>query len=132
MKSSELADAVRRAVQRSSYAVLLGSEESGEIGEKAAARILGVGDEQYSEGETQKFETMSLDDLFQYLDEELLDQINYAVMLQIRLQGEADITRLGRYSRLMYALDDLINNAQHHIITTRRKYSEWKAAEVQA
>ena len=132
MKSSELADAVRRAVQRSSYAVLLGSAESDTLAGEAAARILGVGDEQYSEGEAQKFETMSLDELFQYLDEELLDQINYAVMLQIRLQREADITRLGRYSRLMDALDNLIDNAQHHIITTRRKYSEWKAAEVQA
>lgn len=51
----------------------------------AAARIKGVGHEQYSEPGYQKFEAMPLMDVFEYADEELLDLINYIVMLRIRL-----------------------------------------------
>jgi len=52
----------------------------------AAQRITGIGAEQYSNGDTQKFETMPLDELFEYADEELLDLINYATMTRIRLK----------------------------------------------
>lgn len=51
----------------------------------AASRIKGVGKEQYSEGSYQKFEAMPLIELFEYADEELLDLVNYALMLRIRL-----------------------------------------------
>lgn len=51
----------------------------------AAGRIKGVGNEQYSEGGYQKFESMPLIELFEYADEELLDLVNYAIMLRIRL-----------------------------------------------
>lgn len=51
----------------------------------AASRIKGVGKEQYSEGSYQKFEAMPLIELFEYADEELLDLVNYAIMLRIRL-----------------------------------------------
>ena len=51
----------------------------------AAERAETIGAEQYSDGQTQQFETMPLDELFEYADEELLDLINYAVMTRIRL-----------------------------------------------
>ena len=51
----------------------------------ATARIKGVGREQYEEPGFQKFEAMPLMELFEYADEELLDLINYTVMLRIRL-----------------------------------------------
>jgi hypothetical protein len=54
----------------------------------AQSRINGIGADQYHDAETgqQRFETMNLDDLFVFAEEELLDQINYAVMLRIRLR----------------------------------------------
>ena len=51
----------------------------------ATSRIKGVGNEQYSMGGFQKFEGMPLIELFEYADGELLDMINYGVMLRIRL-----------------------------------------------
>ncbi len=48
-------------------------------------RILTVGAEQYSEGDTQKFETMPLLELVQYAREEAQDLAVYAAMLDIRL-----------------------------------------------
>lgn len=51
----------------------------------AAGRIKGVGNEQYSMGGFQKFEGLPLIELFEMADEELLDLMNYAIMLRIRL-----------------------------------------------
>jgi hypothetical protein len=68
MNSRDLADAVAEVVT------------------DAQARILGVGHDQYAEGDTQKFETMPLADLLTYFEEELLDQINYSVMNIIRFR----------------------------------------------
>jgi hypothetical protein len=56
------------------------------IVKKAQSRILGVGHEQYAQQERQKFESVSIDDLLELSEEELLDQINYAVMGIIRLR----------------------------------------------
>jgi hypothetical protein len=53
--------------------------------ERCVKRIEGIGADQYAQEEDQKFETMDLDDLFEYANEELDDIINYAVMLRIRL-----------------------------------------------
>lgn len=63
----------------------LGNEVEDQIA-RLWTRIMGVGQEQY-EGEdgVQKFETMSLEGLFEYAREELDDIIVYAVMLRIRL-----------------------------------------------
>lgn len=133
MKSSELADYVRRLVKRSGYAVMLGSSETDEIAEQAAGRILGVGRDQYEEDEdTQKFETMDLDNLFQYLDEELLDQINYGAMLRIRVSSEPSPARLGEHWRLLEALESMVDDAEANLVRTRRAYTKWKEAEVQA
>jgi hypothetical protein len=52
----------------------------------AVTRVRGTGDEQYSQGDTQKFEGMNLDELFLWAEEELVDTVNYAVMLAIRLR----------------------------------------------
>ena len=50
-------------------------------------RVEGVGAQQYyQEGQPQKFETMDLDGLFEYAEEELRDLVVYAVMLRIRLR----------------------------------------------
>lgn len=53
-----------------------------------AGRIKGVGDEQYSmEGDSfQKFEEMTLDQLFKEFQEEVEDVSNYAAMLWIRME----------------------------------------------
>lgn len=52
---------------------------------QAITRVKGTGDDQYSEGETQQFEHMDIDELFEWAKEELYDTVNYAVMLGIRL-----------------------------------------------
>jgi len=52
----------------------------------AKDRVVGPGNEQYSYGESQQFEKMNLEDLFQYTYEELQDVAVYATMLQIRLK----------------------------------------------
>lgn len=51
----------------------------------AQNRILGVGAEQYTESDGQRFESMELADLVDYVREETLDLINYGVMLTIRI-----------------------------------------------
>lgn len=72
---------------------------SGELANKvldvclaAQRRIIDVGGPQYSSGIVrQAFEHESLDDLLQELEDELLDQINYAAMaiLKIRARRQA-------------------------------------------
>lgn len=42
--------------------------------------------EQYSHGDTQNFETLEIDKVFEWAEEELIDIVNYAVMLTIRLR----------------------------------------------
>jgi hypothetical protein len=59
----------------------------------AQDRIMGVGREQYSQGDMQKFELMPLDHLLEYFEEELLDQINYAVMNTIRIRRIRQVLR---------------------------------------
>lgn len=49
------------------------------------ARILGVGKEQYDEGDKQKFESMSLQEIITYAMEEVEDGIAYNVMLRYKL-----------------------------------------------
>lgn len=57
-----------------------------DLADEVSARVLGVGAEQYSQGDTQKFELMPVDELFRWANEELQDIIVYAVMLQLRLE----------------------------------------------
>lgn len=66
------------------------ADKVAEITAEAQARILGVGQEQYAQGDSQKFETMPLADLLTYFEEELLDQINYSVMNIIRFRRMRD------------------------------------------
>ena len=51
----------------------------------AADRVLTVGDDQYSNGGRQKYEAMSEAELRHELIEELLDVINYACMIAIKV-----------------------------------------------
>ena len=53
---------------------------------RATSRVLGVGQEQYDQGDSQKFETMPLGDLVEGALEELDDVIVYSVMTQIRFR----------------------------------------------
>jgi hypothetical protein len=63
-------------------------EEIAAIVAEAQSRVNGAGGTEYGTDETvQKFESMDLDDLFDYFVEELLDQINYAVMNIIRVRA---------------------------------------------
>jgi hypothetical protein len=54
--------------------------------EECRERVMGVGHDQYSVGNKQRFEIMLLDDLFEYAEEELRDLVIYACMLRIRLR----------------------------------------------
>lgn len=68
MTSEELADAVEDAIRRT------------------RGRVLGVGLEQYDEGDIQRFEWMELDELLDWTLEEVDDLVVYGVMLGIRLR----------------------------------------------
>ncbi|MGW6571642.1 hypothetical protein ACWGAN_05630 [Streptomyces sp. NPDC054945] len=54
------------------------------IGE-CRSRILGIGAEQYDEGDGQNFERMPLHELIRYAREEAQDLAVYAAMIDIRL-----------------------------------------------
>lgn len=68
MKSEDLADEVEELITR------------------CRARVLGTGNEQYSYGDTQKFETLPLLELIDWAMEEVEDSAAYAVMQHIRLR----------------------------------------------
>lgn len=70
MRSIELADRVEETIR------------------EARSRIVGVGQDQYSlEGdEVQRFERRSLAELITELRAEVIDQINWAVMMDVMLQ----------------------------------------------
>lgn len=57
------------------------------LGEAAASRIEGIGNEQYSDGEgkPQKFETMSVDHMYNELLDELADVFAYLSMITIKI-----------------------------------------------
>jgi len=65
----------------------------------AVARVKGVGNEQYSMQGYQKFEALTLPGLFEYADEELLDLMNYLVMLRIRFI---------RLASALFSADDIV------------------------
>lgn len=63
-------------------------DEIAAIVAEAQNRVNGAKGTEYGTDETvQKFESMDIDDLFGYFEEELLDQINYAVMNLIRIRS---------------------------------------------
>jgi hypothetical protein len=49
-------------------------------------RATGIGAEQYSDGDTQQFETMTMDELREMTKQELQDVVNYTVMQHIRFE----------------------------------------------
>lgn len=72
--------------------VLNDDDESREFTRLAADRIRSSGAEQYFDAEKHKmlFETMPVDDLFQYAEEEALDLANYAYMLWQRAESSTE------------------------------------------
>jgi hypothetical protein len=67
----------------------------------AQARVRGVGAEQYTESDGQRFESMPLLGLIEYAREEALDLVNYGVMLAIRIE------------RLAAAIDRAVSEQWH-------------------
>lgn len=65
---------------------------------ECAARVKGVGKDQYNVGTHQKFEELELDELFEYAEEELRDICNYTTFLAIRIR---------RIRAALYEADDL-------------------------
>lgn len=67
------------------------ADEVTQMIEECRERVTGVGATQYYEqGKPQKFETMALDDLLEYAEEELRDLVVYAVMARIRFRRLRD------------------------------------------
>lgn len=62
------------------------AEEVSDSITRATSRIVGTGNDQYSNDGSQKFESMPIEELLEGTLEELDDVINYAVMLQIRFK----------------------------------------------
>lgn len=62
----------------------------------ACARVLGVGHEQYDQGDGQRFESMPLDELLAWTLEELQDVAVYAAMLGVRVQRLRELLVTGR------------------------------------
>ena len=70
------------------------SEYAGEVAEivgRLESRIMGVGAEQYDEGDRQRFESRSLDQIIEDALEEIEDLIAYACQLHIRVRGIRDV-----------------------------------------
>ena len=61
------------------------SEAIADIVSNAQARIIGIGEQNYG-GPEQHFEMVPMLELYGYAEEELLDLINYSVMIIIRLR----------------------------------------------
>lgn len=57
----------------------------GDLITTSQTRVMGVGNEQYSTGDMQRFETLQLDELVDWTKEELSDLVVYSTMLWIRL-----------------------------------------------
>jgi hypothetical protein len=68
----------------------------------AASRVRGVGNDQYSMQGYQRFEEYTLPRLFEETDEELLDLMNYLVMIRIRLI---------RLAGAIFAADDITEDS---------------------
>lgn len=68
----------------------------------ATSRVRGVGNDQYSMQGYQRFEEYTLPRLFEETDEELLDLMNYLVMLRIRLI---------RLAGAIFAADDITEDS---------------------
>ena len=90
MNSIELAEAVKACVIAANWEGQIDDATAEGVIEAAQERILGVGAEQYTEGDKQRFETMPLPELVEYCREEALDLINYGVMLTLRIETLAD------------------------------------------
>jgi len=93
VNSQQLADQVKRCVLIANYEGQVSDQVAEQIIADAQSRILGVGAEQYAEGDQQKFETMALAELVEYAREETLDLINYGVMLTLRIERLAEMVR---------------------------------------
>ena len=102
MNSEQLADKV---VEYCGEAVGGFTVAEQRVVDTAVERILGVGDQQYSEGEKQKFELVPMDKLLEMFQEETVDQVNYAVMFLNRLRESPDVD-LSDYSGDRDWIDD--------------------------
>lgn len=84
------------------------------------SRIKGVGNDQYSEGGHQKFEVMELEDLIDYLREELMDVGNYAAMLDIRMR---------RIKEALQEVDDLGQGTEEDFENTDYSVEDFESGD---
>jgi hypothetical protein len=85
----------------------------------AKDRIMGVGHEQYSEGDKQKFELVPIDTLMEWAEEETIDQINYGVMLLVRLRDTENSYDPDHLADLEMDCLDLIENGANQTLGIR-------------
>jgi hypothetical protein len=128
MKSEDLAQYVREmSYEAVGYAEP--SERVTGIIEQAVDRIMGVGHEQYSEGDKQKFELVPIDKLMEWAEEETVDQINYGVMTLVRLRDPENGYNPEHLRDLEAGCLDLIENAVIQTINIRDMRRTLSSAE---
>lgn len=115
MKSEDLANHVRNLT----YEACPYRPDLESVIEDARARIMGVGHEQYSEGDKQKFELVEIDKLMEWAEEETIDQINYGVMLLVRLRDPENGYNPDHLTDLEFDCLDLISNGADQTLAIR-------------
>lgn len=114
MNSRQLADQVERiASEAATAACFRTTKQEQHVIADAQARILGVGAQQYTEGDRQKFETMPLADLVEYAREETLDLVNYGAMVTLRIERLAEMVKVAEAR-----LSNQVYRASSEVVTT--------------
>lgn len=84
MTSEQLAEATRNFCRNC---------DATDLGKLASSRVLGVGDEQYSQGDDQTFEIIPIEQLIDMFREEIADAVVYMVMIMLRLPNNTWVRR---------------------------------------
>jgi hypothetical protein len=116
MKSEDLARYVEEMTQEACGDFALGLDK---IIAMAQERIMGVGHEQYSQGDKQKFELVPIDKLLEWAEEETVDQINYGVMALVRLRDPESDVDPRHLTELEMGCLDLIENGAMQTVKIR-------------
>jgi hypothetical protein len=88
-----------------------------ELIRRTSSRVTGIGDEQYSHGDTQKFEMLNILELIDWTLEEVEDTVVYAAMQHIRLARlrEAVETAIRNIGSTTYIENGRVQAAIHGI-----------------
>lgn len=115
MKSKDLAN----HVQNLTYEACPYRSGVDAVIQDAQARIMGVGNDQYSVGDKQKFELVEIDKLMEMAEEETIDQINYGAMLLVRLRDPENGYNPDHLEDLEFDCLDLISNGVDQTLVIR-------------